>query len=552
MITLLFVQMNKMKFRYKFSLVYISLSFCFLKSPHLYAQNTGSSINSESLLIDALKEEATGQPKKAIEILEKLKYEPGFKSVSYYLLSRLYFAEGRSHDALDAIHHSLTEEPQQKWYLLLNANIAESLGLYDEAATCYINLYKLEPNQYTFYDNAAYHYVNAGIYDKAFQVLVDAEHIFGLRPEIAIKKSFILGEQGKYAKGIELLERSLELHPNSQELLKQISSLLEKSQDNKLIQYVQSKYPSLKTISHQTSALVHNLDSLVNLPDAEVELVIREMINQLNQLTDKDSVRYYLLQNASNKLLSLHPKNIKVICLTADIHYLYNRADLALPLYLQAIKESSVPYSVWDNTLHSLMELGYWQATVQYANKCLDYFPNQTLPYYAICKSLIHLNKFQEVVSPLQQLELMLKHRKNQSPQVLLLKAQMLDGLNKESKDVWDQAMALDSSKIILLEKVVSACQRSKNHNESFKESELLNGWQDDFKTNVLMARWWLCNADAAKAKSCIDRAITLNDFKNFEFYLLASEIYQKSGLAEPANHFRKLANAMQESIKLP
>jgi len=532
-------------------LVWILFLGVFLAS-ETCGQNTDSPANGDGLLIDALREEMTGNPLKAVEILEKLKHQTSYRSVAYYLLSRIYFADGRKHDALDAIHHSLVDEPNQKWYLQLNSNIAESLGLYLEAAQCNLSLSKIEPYHYAFYDNAAFHFVNAQEYENALQVLDAAQKNIGTKPEIILKKAFILGEQQKYRKGIELIEQALPQYPNNTEFRDLIIRLTTQSNDTKLQQSIKQKYPQWFAPVNSENATNDRLDSLVSNPDSDPEEFIKEAIHRITHLNENDSATFQQLLLATKVFYSKYPKNIKLLCLLADIHYINDQLVEASKLYQRAIRESNVPFSVWENALASLVALGYWSTVVEQANKCLDYFPNQSYPYFALSTAWIHLGKYQEAQAPLEQLEVMHKNRKTQLAQVLLLKAKMLDGLHQNSQSAWEMAMRHDSTHWMALERVVSGCQHGNAGTFSLDENSMNSFMHSSFHGNVLMAQYWLCKSNVANAKQCIDFALSMKDFKNAAFYALASDVYKKSGFLEEAKTFEKLGSQVGELSKTP
>ncbi|MBK9107144.1 MAG: hypothetical protein IPM92_01865 [Saprospiraceae bacterium] len=531
----------------------IVLPTCYLiiLSTNLHAQNQSSSTDKESMMIEALKEELIGNIQKSIDILEKLKYEAEFKSVSYYLLSRMYFSQGKKEEALNSINQSLITEPNNKWYLLLKSNIAENLSLAEQAAECNVSLYQIEPNIYTYYDNAAYHYLQAGSYPKAFEVLDKAELVFGLSPEIAIKKAFILGETQKFKKAVEILERCLIQYKDHQEIIGHLQTISQKSNDVKLKEYLQNKYPinNSPLISTNTTDL-NLLDAVYANPNADIDTKIKSLLNILQNIDQKDTQKIASLQKYTNQLLTAYPTHVKSHCVSADLYFLQNNYPLAKQHYIQAIGLGNVPYAVWDNLLISLIELAHWNTCIQYSKSCLDYYPNQSKPYYFLALAYFKIRDYEKANSQLLTLSLMQRHKKNMPSDFLILQAKINEALKLDAQKLWDQSIELDSSKTGELERLLMLC--SLNPEEFTLTQEKPEGfiYKPSFRTYCLLAELYYCAKNYPLANKYIELALSQHAFINTELHTLAANIYKQSGLTEKSNQHFHWAETLSENTK--
>lgn len=530
----------------------VFITFCFSTLSHfLQAQNQSSSTDKESMLIEALKEELIGNTQKSIDILEKLKYETEFKSVSYYLLSRMYFSQGKKEEALNAINQSLIAEPNNKWYLLLKSNIAENLSLADQAAECYVSLLQMDPNTYTYYDNAAFHYLQAGSYAKALGVLDKAEFVFGLTPEISIKKAFILGETQKYKKAVEILERGLIKHPGHQEIIEHLHTISQKSNDVKLKEYIQNNYPikNAPLTSSNTSEL-NLLDAVFADPNTDIDAKIKSLLNILQNIDQKDSQKIASLQKYSNQLLAAYPSHVKSHCASADLYFLQNNYPLAKQHYIRAIELGSTPYAVWDNLLISLTELAHWNDCIQYAQSCLDYYPNQSKPYFVLALAYFKIKQYEKANAQLLTLNLMQKHKKSMPSEFLILQAKISEALKLDAQKIWDQVIEKDSSKTAWLEKLNSQCSLNPGDVSLPKNRIEAQSINPSFRTFCLLAEYYYCIKHYPLANEYMDLAFMQQAFINTELHTLAANIYKQSGLTEKSNQHFQWAESLSENSK--
>jgi tetratricopeptide (TPR) repeat protein len=91
--------------------------------------------------------------------------------VANFYLAKSLQALGKTEDALLAASRSVQADPANKWYLLLKCHLSEQLFMPLRAAEGYMELAKLEPGNYTFYDNAAFQFKSAGDFKRALEAM---------------------------------------------------------------------------------------------------------------------------------------------------------------------------------------------------------------------------------------------------------------------------------------------------------------------------------------------------------------------------------------------
>ncbi|MBK8954835.1 MAG: hypothetical protein IPM34_04665 [Saprospiraceae bacterium] len=543
-----------MKIQSKSTAVFLLFGLCFLlfnPSFGLTAQTGSGVVDQESLLVDALKEELIGNQQKAIDILEKLKHDPEFTSVSNYILSRIYFAQGKKEEAYHAIELSIRYEPDNKWYLLLKSNIAENLALPEAAAACHEELFRLEPNEYKHYDNAAYHHLQSGSFANALRVLDKAESVFGITPEIAIKKSFILGETKKFKKAVELLENCLTKYNGHSEMVAHLHALTEKSNDKNLKEQVYSKYPPEKQVPDlQGNSFDQLLDAVFNNPASDLDTKIKSLASVMEKMASENNAQLKELMKYTDALLKAYPSEVKTHCITADLFYILDDLSTAKLHYTQAVELGNVPYLVWENLLQTLENMAHWNDAKKYAIACLDYYPNQSYPHYLFALACFKTGEYSLAKSKLATLEIMQRHKKNPSVQLYLLYAKVLDALNSDSKNYWEKALANDPTQVVILEKYLSDCTLKKaldSHDPKILSSMATS---DHYKINCLLAAFYECTGDFQKARKHMEFSLNQKQFINSEIHSLAARIFEKTGADLESKIQIRLANELGESPK--
>lgn len=218
----------------------------------------------------------------------KLKYAPETKGVSNYYLARIYREQGKHDEAMSAIDESIAAEPQNKWYLILKANLAEDYGQFQIIADVYQKLSQLEPDNYTYYDNAALNYLKAEDFDKALIVLNASELHFGLLPPIGIKNPKYWFYR-KIKKALSLLEECLIKYPGHLEIIEEIRTIaLEENNTDILTKY--GLKPKSADVDSQNQQAQQDLTNLINSTTVSLDEKIKSIIKTL---TDYIKIRIH-------------------------------------------------------------------------------------------------------------------------------------------------------------------------------------------------------------------------------------------------------------------
>ncbi|MBK7810877.1 MAG: tetratricopeptide repeat protein [Saprospiraceae bacterium] len=518
-------------------------TFCFIifLAENLFAQKSDKTIELESALIDAVREEQTGFPEKAIDILQKIKNEPEVKAIAHYQLAKLYAATGKLDEAIIASEESVKADPSNKWFLVLKANLLEKTGRNLQVAMTYQELVKLEPNQYTFYENAALYWMKSDQADKALIILQQAHQKFGPLPALILRKVDLLMIQNKPKQAIDALNQSIEVYPKHSELYLALADiyahqkkdiefqatldrLKAKIPDHPFLKKMENKPSNNETSSSFTQKIQSgewNLDQAIAYLIPEVEKVNAET----------QEVVIQELLNKSDILINKYSQNPKPYVLTADIYFNANRLSEALPFYLKASTFNQIPYQVWDHLLYVLSHQNHWKSLEENASKVLDIYPNQSYPYFTLAESLYKLNRGEEALKNIQQYLLMQRKSETARAAAYILQAKIYRQLNNDEAEnaSWAEAMKINSpSNPAMIENTLVKIKDG----EKISSSDLLTAFKSEqipnYYKDLKMAEIKMMQNQLDEAKNLILSAF--NDRMNHtsENYLLAIDIFSK------------------------
>jgi tetratricopeptide (TPR) repeat protein len=528
-----------------------------------FAQGEEKFISNQTLLIDAIREEQIGKREKAIEILEKLKYEPEFKGVSNFYLAKFYRASGKMDEAFEAIDQSIFNEPDNTWYLIMKTNMTEEYARDLETAQTYEKLCTLEPDNFAHYDNAAYYYLKAEDYKKSLEILNKAEKVFGVMPVLAIKKSYLFTILKKNKNAIEVLQTASKQFPSNKELLIELVRSLSESNDAELsVKYAEKLkqldpdneelHQWLVTQTGKISEIQNTKErDILQIPDASLDDKIKYLFLKLNTYVNKDDKTgiQSLLQPAEQlrKQFSSDPRTIALI---ADIYFQTNDLLNAKRSYEQAIRDGQVPYAVWDNLLFCLIHLNHWKTAAIYSNQCMDLYPNQSFPHYVNILSKYKLNQLEDIQNELDQLELIVDHNEHKKTELLILKAKILSALKKEeaSAETWKSALNTDRDFLASLEYCVFMASKGTVFSKELFEKAMNSQYiHESFKLDKAAEIYYLTK-DYPKAKQYIESSISKGYCESTDTILLAARIYAALGDSKTADELNHRAALLLES----
>lgn len=537
----------------------IAISAWLVFSTLTHAQEPGKTQEFESNLIDAMKEEQTGNPEKAIAILEKLRYEPGVLGTANYYLARLYAKAGRLEEALICIDVSVKNEPENKWFQVMKANLLEKTGRNEQVAACYEQLTRLESNNYTFYENAALYFMRAEKPSQALQVLDRAHGVFGPVPALILRKVDLLLLQNKTKQAVESLNESIRDYPRHGELYAALAGIYQKlgktneyQQTLDRLKAVLPDHPLVRPAEPVESSTTEfrQFEQKIRSREWSLDQGIQSLIPSTQSLGENNPAgKTGLLIQKATLLAEVYPGDPKPQALLGDIFYQTNQLFIAAGHYKKSCSLGQVPYTVWDHLLFSLYHINHWNSLQLYANQVLELYPNQPYPYYALAEALYRTGKYEEAKNQINQYLIMARKQDVRRASGLTLLARIQYALNDQSasKQNWDLALGIPSAMdYVRAEKLLHYVKTGQAYEpgelEDLKKSSL-----PVYHSRRILAEVLLMRGKYEEAAKNIAECLSHPLGKSTDGYLLALKIYHKLGDQDQVQKLTAEAKALAE-----
>src|SRR5688500_16298777 len=126
---------------------------CFTVQLSAQGRPSQQEVGIEKKIIDGKKYQLLGDLDKAETIFKSIITEDVNNTAAYYELSRTLTAKGALQDALVYIRKAIRLEPENEWYLLMEADVHEKITDLYSAMDIYDRLILLRPDRSHYYEN---------------------------------------------------------------------------------------------------------------------------------------------------------------------------------------------------------------------------------------------------------------------------------------------------------------------------------------------------------------------------------------------------------------
>ena len=317
---------------------------------------------------------------------------------------------------LQLMREAVELEPMNIWYNLLLANILQKKSMVEEACKIYDNLIKLHPDREDFYIIETDLYSSVEKWEKAIDVLNRYEKQFGVSEPVIIEKAKLYSKLDnvknasaeimklvkKYPEKTDYLGLLAELylsHDQEKKGLQLLNKIVKQDPNNGFVQlyladYYRTKNDTLNTEKYIHSALLN--DKVDN--GLKVQYLLKLLVNQNELNLSLDHIYSYL-----QLLLDKYHDDIAVRTLNADFLKRTNRLEECRGELEFLISKEKNNYLVWEELLMMYNQLEDTAAMYNGGLECLNYFPNEPLPYVMISLPLLIRNDYTKAMDYLKQ-----------------------------------------------------------------------------------------------------------------------------------------------------
>lgn len=432
--------------------VFWALLFTFSHSTG-YGQTRPSiqQVNIEKKLIDGKKYELLGDWEKAETIFRSILSEEVNNTAAMYELSRTLAAAGKLNDALTYIQKAIRLEPDNEWYLLMEADLHERLPDLFASMDVYDKLIKLRPDRAHYYEMLISFAKKTKQFDRLLSVLDRYEALTGINESVTRTRFETLDAMGREEDALAALHRLTEKYPNNIEYKFLAASYCKtKKMDEKAAQYYRdilaidpsdsrarlAMAGTEKQEGHKATYL-ESISTIIANPSLHIDVKIQELLPYVIEYSEeKDPALGQALANVIGQLVITHPGEAKSFAIQGDVLAIMGEKDKAIKSYQSAIDLNPNIYVVWEQLISLLIDTYKYEEVVSQTNKALDIFPNQAYLYYAAGYGLYRKKNFDEALEMLHQALIMTGKNNLQKISVYNVLGLVYDELGQPDKSV--------------------------------------------------------------------------------------------------------------------
>ena len=412
----------------------------------------------EYLFIEGLKQKSLGNIEKAIPIFSRcLEIDPS-SSAAMFELANIHVAKGDFTSAMLLLEKAVANNPENEYYHLMLARVYQQNKQFDKAAEQYGQLAILFPdnNDYKYYHASLL--AQAGKYEDALNAFNVLQQATGPLEQIAVAKQQLYLKMGKKKEAYDEIKGLIKTNPkdtryyglladmyladgDSTKALENYNEILKINPDDGFVQislanfYRESGKPD-EAYNHLVLAFKNsNLDV-----DTKIQMYV--MLIQANNRKVTDAQELELLKAMMNANADdERPRAMYVDYLVQHNELAKARDEMRIVV---GMNKDNIQY--WQRLLFIDNNLQDWKAMYTDGDAALKFFPSQPLIYVMKAVGALQLQKYEDVITILDQGQQYVGDNNQLSSQFYMYRAEALYKLKKlkEAYAMFDKVVELD------------------------------------------------------------------------------------------------------------
>ncbi len=379
--------------------------------PGIYSE---SDIKTQTEYITAEFYKYSSKPKEQEEKLKGLLELDRTNDATYYQLARFYLVQENYPDALSQINKAIKLYKNNKWYHLLAADIQELMLDYTAANQSIENALEIEPKNTALMYRKTHNLFKNGNTDAGINMITEIENKTGTTEKSSYLKLDYLNNEGRKEEGLTVLKNLVRLYPGNVDhmnnLALQYVDLNQIDEGKKMFkkvlaidpENVQANISLLKDESNtsEESKYLFAIKPLVSNPNIPLDQKIKELIPYVEQIPFEKDIEYVdAIRALSESLVANYPNEAKAHAIRGDIMNLTGQPQTALKSYDRTLELNDNVYSVWAQKMEVLYALSSYKELKKFAEKTIDFYPNNAEGYFWYKISSYALNEINDATS---------------------------------------------------------------------------------------------------------------------------------------------------------
>ncbi len=385
---------------------------------------------------------------------------------AHFQLSQIYFNQGQLNDAEQEVKTANKIDGSNKWYLEMLANIYMNSGKAKEAAEIFKQLIQKFPNGAEYYLNLGFLQSKTSQFEQAIKTYEQFEKNFGVDEQVIMEKKNLYLRLNKFNEAVAEVHKLVDGFPGEVSYLLMEADLYranrmkEKAAD--VYQKVLAVEPdnavallSLAELGMQSGNTKQSMESIRKIfenPKVDVDTKIKILypyVHYWDLQKDKKQDAFDLAEI----LTITHPDDAKGFAMKADLFYLDEQYDKALPAYLRALELNKDVFQVWQQVMVIYNTNRDWATLQKICNQAIELFPNQATLYLFKGNAEQQNMELENAVKSFTRGEKMSGDNDKLRSQFLANLGDVYHSLNKyaESDSAYDRALKADPDNAYVL-----------------------------------------------------------------------------------------------------
>jgi tetratricopeptide (TPR) repeat protein len=356
---------------------------------------TKKDIEQQTLFIQGMQAYLLGNPQDAvIKFNEALRIDPK-NHAAMYVLSKIAFESGNMDKSIEYAQNAIKIDPTNEYYYQYLAEAKAEKSDFEGAAKVYEQIVKLSPRDYDYYYDWAYMLSKADKYKEALEAYNLLEQKTGVSEELVFQKQPLWMKLGKIDESVADVEKLIKLYPEDMRYIGLIGEIYDSNKMyDKAIQayqrilgsdpnnaYAMLGIAEMYRKKGNTALQEEWTQKVFNSKLIDIDAKIITIIPYIEKLS-RDSTLTREVMKMADKLVELHPNDVKAVTARADVLYNIGKKKEAQAEYSKAVNMSDVPATVWIQLYILNTEIEDYDSLIKYTELGIRKNPDDLFGYF--------------------------------------------------------------------------------------------------------------------------------------------------------------------------
>jgi len=416
----------------------------------------------EKKIIEGEKYTYLGDWEKAEPIFRGILEQDVQNSAACYQLSRTLLATGKTADALIYIKKAIRIEPNNEWYLLMEADIHEKIGDLYAVMEVYEKLIQLQPKKAQYYEMLIGFCKKTKENERLLKTLDGYEKLVGVSESITRNRFETLDAMGRTTEALAAINRLTVVYPSNIDYKYLAAAYAKKiGMEEKALDYYHQiiainpddtraklALAGAQKAEGNTSEYLKSIAPVIANPNIDIDVKLEELIPYVIEYSKtKEPGLGDALNETIQQLVISHPKEAKAYSVQGDVLSIGGKDEEAIKAYKKAVALKDNIYIVWEQMIGLLMANHAYDDIIVQTNRAIDIFPNQAYLYYASGYASYKKRHLDEALDMLNEALIMTGKNNGQKINIYNMLGLVYDDLGNMDKSVqaFESSLAINS-----------------------------------------------------------------------------------------------------------